>query len=115
MNTLSSKWKIGIFALTHDYVIGHLMWTGIDYLGEARWPMKASSSGAIDTCGFPKDTYYLYQSIFTEKPMLHLLPHWNRPGREGRVIPVLAYTNCEVVELNSAGVPAAPPLLMALP
>ncbi len=89
-------WK---FALTHDYDIGHFMWTGFDYLGEARWPLKAASSGALDTCGFPKDTYYLYQSLFTDKPMLHLLPSWNWPGREGQVIPVLAYTNCEVVEL----------------
>ncbi len=89
-------WK---FALTHAYVIGHFMWTGFDYLGESRWPAKASSSGALDTCGFPKDTYYLYQSIFSPRPMLHLLPHWTWPGREGKVVPVLAYTNCEVVEL----------------
>ncbi|HVS51970.1 MAG TPA: glycoside hydrolase family 2 TIM barrel-domain containing protein [Opitutaceae bacterium] len=93
-------WK---FALTHDYVIGHFMWTGIDYLGEARWPNKASSSGALDTCGFPKDSYYLYQSIFTAAPMLHLLPHWNWPGREGQIVPVLAYTNCDVVELTLNG------------
>ena len=93
-------WK---FALTHDYVTGHFMWTGIDYLGEARWPAKGSSSGAIDMCGFPKDSFYFYQSVFSEKPMLHLLPHWNWAGREGRVIPVLAYTNCDVVELTLNG------------
>ncbi len=90
-------WK---FALTHDYVIGHFMWTGIDYLGEAgAWPRKGSTSGALDTCGFSKDAFYFYQSLWTEKPMLHLLPHWNWAGREGAVIPVLAYTNCDVVEL----------------
>ncbi len=93
-------WK---FALTHDYVTGHFMWTGIDYLGEARWPDKSAASGALDTCGFPKDAYYFYQSVFTDRPMLHLLPHWNWAGREGRVVPVLAYTNCDVVELTLNG------------
>jgi beta-galactosidase len=89
-------WK---FALTHDYVIGHFMWTGIDYLGEATWPNKNASSGAIDTCGFRKDGFYFYQSVFSEKPMLHLLPHWNWPDRERQVLPVVAFTNCDVVEL----------------
>ncbi len=50
------------FVSLHDYVIGDFMWTGIDYLGEARWPSKSSSSGVIDLCGFPKDSYYFYQS-----------------------------------------------------
>jgi beta-galactosidase len=89
-------WK---FALTHDYDIGHFIWVGIDYLGESPWPRKNSLSGALDTCGFPKDGYYFYQSIFTSKPMLHIFPHWNWTGREGQVIPVVAYTNCDVVEL----------------
>lgn len=89
-------WK---FALTHDYVIGHFMWTGIDYLGESTWPEKSDTSGALDTCGFPKDSYYFYQSIFSEKPMLHLFPHWNWQGREQQIVPVLAYCNCDVVEL----------------
>ena len=43
--------------------------------------------------------YYLYQSQWTDRPVLHLLPHWNWPGRTGQVIPVLAYTNCNSVEL----------------
>jgi beta-galactosidase len=89
-------WK---FVATHDYVIGDFMWTGIDYLGESRWPNKNSSSGVINLCGFPKDGYYFYQSQWTDKPMIHLLPHWNWPGREGQFIPVLAYSNCDAVEL----------------
>jgi beta-galactosidase len=89
-------WK---FVSLHDYVIGDFMWTGIDYLGEARWPSKNASSGVIDLCGFPKDAYYFYQSQWTTKPMIHLAPHWNWKGREGKVIPVLAYTNCDTVEL----------------
>lgn len=83
----------------HDYFAGNFMWTGIDYLGESTWPFKGFSSGTLDITGFPKDAYYLYQSLWTDKPVLHLLPHWNWPGREGQVIPVLAYSNCNIVEL----------------
>jgi beta-galactosidase len=89
-------WK---FVATRPYVIGDFMWTGIDYLGESRWPSKHASSGVIDICGFPKDGYYFYQSQWTEEPVLHLFPHWNWEGMEGSVIPVLAYTNCDAVEL----------------
>jgi beta-galactosidase len=89
-------WK---FVATHDYVIGDFLWTGIDYLGESRWPLKNATSGALDTCGFPKDGYFFYQSVWAAKPMLHIFPHWNWPGREGQVIPVLAYTSCDSVEL----------------
>jgi beta-galactosidase len=89
-------WK---FVSFHDYVIGDFMWTGIDYLGEARWPSKNASSGVIDLCGFPKDGYYFYQSQWTSKPMIHLAPHWNWKGKEGKVIQVMAYTNCDSVEL----------------
>jgi beta-galactosidase len=89
-------WK---FVSTYDYVAGDFMWTGIDHLGEARWPMKSSSSGVIDTCGFKKDGYYFYQSQWTDKPVLHLLPHWNWTGKEGQIIPVTCFTNCDTVEL----------------
>ena len=75
------------------------MWTGVDYLGESTWPFKGFASGALDITGHPKDAYYLYQSLWTDRPVLHLFPHWNWPGREGQVIPVLAYTNCNIVEL----------------
>jgi beta-galactosidase len=89
-------WK---FVRTYDYVAGDFMWTGIDYLGESFWPMKSSFSGVIDTCGFKKDGFYFYQSQWTEKPMLHVSPHWNWKGKEGQVIPVTCYTNCDTVEL----------------
>ncbi|MEI6139198.1 MAG: glycoside hydrolase family 2 TIM barrel-domain containing protein [Mariniphaga sp.] len=89
-------WK---FTAVNDYVIGDFMWTGIDYLGEARWPAKSASSGVIDLCGFPKDGYYFYQSQWTKKPMVHLFPHWNWNGNEGKVIQVIAYSNCDSVEL----------------
>ena len=89
-------WK---FVAIHDYVIGDFMWTGIDYLGEARWPGRSAGSGEIDMINLPKDGFYFYQSQWTDKPVLHLLPKWNWPGREGQIIPVLAYTNCDTVEL----------------
>jgi beta-galactosidase len=89
-------WK---FVSTYDYVAGDFMWTGIDHLGEARWPMKGSSAGVIDTCGFRKDGFYFYQSQWTDKPVLHIFPHWNWKGKEGQVIPVTCFTNCDTVEL----------------
>jgi beta-galactosidase len=89
-------WK---FVAVHDYVIGDFMWTGIDYLGEAWWPGRGASSGEIDMINLPKDGFYFYQSQWTTKPVLHLLPKWNWPGREGQIIPVLAFTNCDTVEL----------------
>ena len=87
------------FVRTHDYVAGDFMWTGIDYLGESFWPNHGASSGCIDSCGFPKDGYYFYQSQWTTKPMVHLFPHWNWKGREGQFLTVVCYTNCDNVEL----------------
>ena len=78
---------------------GDHMWTGIDHLGEAQWPSKGSGAGVLDTCGFEKDGYYFCQSQWTDKPMIHVFPHWNWKGKEGEVIPVLCYTNCDSVEL----------------
>jgi beta-galactosidase len=83
----------------HDYFAGDFMWTGVDYLGEAVWPFRGFPSGVLDITGHPKDSYYLYQSQWTQAPVLHLFPHWNWPGRAGQIIPVLAYTNCNSVEL----------------
>ena len=96
MIEVEQLWK---FVRTHDYFIGDFAWTGIDYLGESRWPGKGSGSGVIDTSGFRKDGYYFFQSQWTTQPVLHLFPHWNWAGHEGQVIPVLAYTNCDTVEL----------------
>lgn len=83
------------------YMCGEFRWTGFDYLGETMfgWPAKFWNFGIIDMCGFPKDTYYFYQSQWTKEPMVHILPHWSWPGLEGKEIPVVAYSNCESVEL----------------
>lgn len=93
---IENLWK---FTRLYDYVAGDFMWTGIDYIGECRWPDKAASCGPLDTCAFEKDAYYFYQSQWTDTPMLHLFPHWNLQGHEGEIIPVLCYTNCHEVEL----------------
>ena len=87
------------FVSTYAYVAGDFMWTGIDYLGESFWPMRISPSGVLDTCGFKKDGFYFYQSQWTQKPMIHLFPHWNWEEKKGQVIPVTCYTNCDTVEL----------------
>jgi beta-galactosidase len=89
-------WK---FVDIHDYVAGDFMWTGIDHLGEARWPMKSSSTGVIDTCGFKKDGFYFYQSQWISEPVLHIFPHWNWKGKEGHIVQVTCYTNCDTIEL----------------
>ena len=90
------RWK---WVAMHDYFAGDFMWTGVDYLGEAVWPFRGFPSGVLDITGHPKDAYYLYQSQWTDRPVLHLFPHWNWSGRTGQMIPVLAYTNCNSVEL----------------
>ncbi len=87
------------FVRTYDYVAGDFMWTGIDYLGEALWPMRITPAGVLDTCGFKKDGFYFYQSQWTAAPMIHLFPHWNWKGKEGQPIPVTCFTNCDTVEL----------------
>jgi beta-galactosidase len=76
------------------FVGGQFIWTGFDYIGEPTpygFPARSSYFGLIDLAGFPKDTYYMYQSEWTDKPMLHLFPHWNwLPGQE---IDLWAYYN----------------------
>lgn len=84
---------------------GHFRWTGFDYVGEAGyvhggWPFRAFMGGALDLAGFKKDLFYFYQSQWTDKPMVHILPHWTHPKMElGTEIPVWVYSNCDEVEL----------------
>ena len=81
---------------------GAFVWTGFDYRGEPSpfgWPNISSEFGILDTCGFPKDVFYYYQSWWSDKPVLHLMPHWNWPGQEGREMDVRCFSNCEEVEL----------------
>lgn len=92
--------KLLRYTMSHDYVAGDFMWTGIDYLGEAHWPERSASAGVLDTCGFEKDSYYFYQSIWRrEEPMVYLFPHWNLDIEVGTILPVLCYTTCDCAEL----------------
>ena len=88
-----------VFNRNYDYVIGDFMWTGIDYYGETRWPSRGSSSGYLDNCGFKKDGYWFFKSIWSKDPVLHLMPHWNWQGNEGKIIQVACFTNMDQVEL----------------
>lgn len=84
---------------------GHFVWTGFDYLGEPtewnKYPAKSSYFGILDTCGFPKDIYYMYQSMWTDAPMMHILPHWTH--ETGDTVTVWLYSNCAEVELSLNG------------
>ncbi|MBP3634240.1 MAG: DUF4982 domain-containing protein [Oscillospiraceae bacterium] len=95
--TIRQTWD---FVRSHPYFGGIFVWTGFDYRGEPSpftWPTVSSSFGIMDTCGFAKDAFYFHKACFTQKPMIHLLPHWNH--QKGDMIRVMAATNCEEAEL----------------
>ncbi len=83
------------------YVCGQFIWTGFDYIGEPTpygFPARSSYFGIIDLAGFPKDSYYMYQSEWTQRPVLHLFPHWN--WLSGQKIDMWCYyNNADEVEL----------------
>ncbi len=88
----------------NPFVMGEFVWTGFDYLGEPtpyreEWPARSSYFGIFDLCGIPKDRAYLYRSRWTAQQVLHLMPHWNWEGYEGRNIPVQCYSSFKCVEL----------------
>jgi beta-galactosidase len=98
------SWK---YYASRGYVAGLFQWTGFDYRGEETpfyWPAISSQFGILDTCGFPKDNFYYYQAWWSDKPVLHLFPPWNWPGKEGQEIDVWVYSNCGEVELFLNGV-----------
>ncbi len=104
-STHEETWKI---VKKYDFISGFFIWSGFDYLGEPTpypWPARSSYFGIIDLAGFPKDAYYLYQSEWTTKTILHIFPHWNLPDRQagwqpGEMIDVWAYyNNADEVEL----------------
>jgi beta-galactosidase len=96
-STHEATWKI---VKKFRFLSGMYIWTGFDYLGEPTpysWPARSSYFGIIDLAGFPKDAYYMYQSEWTDNPVLHVFPHWN--WKEGDTIDIWVYTNCSKVEL----------------
>ncbi len=98
----AKPWEWWPFYATHPFTSGGFIWTGFDYRGEPtpyQWPCINSHFGLMDTCGFPKDIYYYYQAWWTDKPVLHIAPHWNWAGREGQTNLVRVFSNCKEVEL----------------
>ena len=84
------------------FMAGSFVWTGFDYKGEPTpydWPSINSHFGIMDICGFPKDNYYYYLSWWKPAAVVHLMPHWNWPGKEGQDIKVIVFSNCPRVEL----------------
>ena len=96
--THEENWKA---AKKYDFIAGTFVWTGFDYIGEPDpypFPARSSYFGIVDLAGLPKDVYYMYQSEWSDKTVLHLLPHWN--WKQGQLIDVWAYyNNADEVEL----------------
>lgn len=98
-NIIERGWR---FYHERPWLAGLFYWTGFDYLGEPNplaWPAVGSEFGLLDACGFPKDEAFYLQSWWTDRPTLHILPHWNLAGHEGETIPVWVYSNMDEVEL----------------
>ncbi|MFV8324774.1 glycoside hydrolase family 2 TIM barrel-domain containing protein [Flavobacterium sp. ZS1P14] len=97
-STHEATWKV---IKKNDNLSGMYIWTGFDYIGEPtpyEWPSISSYFGIVDLAGFPKDVYYMYQSEWTNKPVLHIFPHWN--WKKGQNVDVWAYyNNADEVEL----------------
>lgn len=96
-SSVRNAWNV---VRSHDYFSGIFIWTGFDYRGEPTpftWPTSSSLFGIMDSCGFPKDSYYFNQATFIDEPMMHILPHWN--WSEGETVRVMTVTNCDEVEL----------------
>ncbi len=90
-------WK---FIIEREWILGSYQWIAFEHRGETVWPRLCSQSGAIDLYLQKKDAFYQNQTHWIEdRPLVHLFPHWNFKGREGEIIPVWAYTNCEELEL----------------
>jgi beta-galactosidase len=104
----TAKQWAGFFG-TRPWLSGGFVWTGFDYRGEPTpydWPCINSHFGIMDTAGFPKDNFWLYQSWWTDRPMVHLVPHWSwriDPKQPAPEIDVRAYSNAEEVELFRDG------------
>lgn len=93
------------------FIFGTMVWAGFDYRGEPQplsWPAAGSSIGILDLCGFPKAAYWIHQAQWiTDRPILHVVPHWNWAGSEGKPIKVMVATNAESVALFLNGKPVA--------
>lgn len=97
-STHEESWKL---VKKYNHIAGTYIWTGFDYLGEPTpywWPSRSSYFGIIDLAGFPKDVYYMYQTEWSGKDVLHVFPHWN--WTPGQVVDLwVYYSNADEVEL----------------
>ena len=88
-----------------DFSMGQFLWTGFDYIGEPTpYHTKNSYFGQVDTAGFPKDAYYVWQSAWTDyrkAPMIHIFPYWD--FNEGQSIDIRVCSNAPFVELFCNG------------
>lgn len=92
-------WKL---ASEKRFWLGGFIWTGFDYRGEPtpyQWPNISSHFGVMDVCGFPKNIYYYYKSWWSNKDVIHISPHWNHDGEEGKPINVWVNSNADSVSL----------------
>ena len=107
----------------NDFIAGQYLWTGIDYLGEARsWPAKGSQAGLLDLAGFRKPEFYYRQSLWTDAPFIHIAtapvpatpPTANQANNRrnladswtyqaGDSIRVSCFTTCDEAELRLNG------------
>lgn len=97
--SIEEGWK---FYAERSYLAGMFIWTGFDYRGEPTpygWPSVSSYFGMMDVCGFPKDNLFYLKSWWRKEPVLHIVPHWNWSGMEGKEIDVWVHSNCDEVEL----------------
>jgi beta-galactosidase len=102
-STAETWWTL---AADRPWFMGGFAWTGFDYRGELTpygWPNINSHFGIMDMCGFPKNVYYYYKSWWTSGDFIHLSPHWNWKGSEGKVIKVWVNSGAKDVELYLNG------------
>ena len=98
-STARDAWN---YVLQSPFVAGAFVWTGFDYRGEPTpyvWPSVSTFFGIYDSCGFEKEACYLYQALWTDKPMVHLAVHWNQNAAEGTPVEAMVFSNCEEIAL----------------
>lgn len=98
-NAFRSRERTWQYIMEHDWIMGGYHWDFNEHRGEGVWPRICSLSGSVDLFWRKKDAYYQHTALWTTKPMIHLLPHWNHEGLEGALIRVVAYTNQSAAEL----------------
>lgn len=102
-NVIERGWK---FYHENQWAAGLFYWTGFDYRGEPDplvYPAHDSEFGILDYCGFPKDEAWYLRAWWKDEPVMHVFPHWNLHGHEGKTVEIWAYSNCDEVSLTVNG------------